>query len=541
MRIYKIILLACSLLSVHLCTGQSKSDTTQLPTDSLLVQKNVTLNFQEFEYVDWPIAYSKESSIIPSIDVVFPKYDYEFERLTPSIKPLRYQLPAKPKINDGWLRLGMGNPNRIVADAGYDYTITDWYGFGANFYHQQSKLKSAFRTFKNEIFVDLHGHYFLTPSIKAFTNIEFGSNQWGIQNVNLEKDETEILFKNSRRNNDFTINLGLHGTPYEKYNLTYGIHANYNNYSLYSEQSFQQTIATKGFVKYKLSEPLMIKIEALSKNLITQSYDQKQNDNLWAITPSLQYKLDLLDTEIGFLIDNDNTHKVDPILHIRYTTDQIPLSIHLYTDSKSKMLGMKEIVAANPYAAITIPATTRFHHDSYGLNLGYLVLNNTIQFGYSYNDINNDFRFDYNSNNYLYSMDTVDYQMHQFTFLVESNPLSWLRYNLTYNHFQYIEETQLNYFPRNTVELNIGFNFFQDKLRIKSKSLLIDRHGYLDENSMILDLDPIVDLSLSLDYLITDRISIFASANNLLNKRYLQWREFQSYGFSTLSGVTVVF
>ncbi|MBN1952774.1 MAG: hypothetical protein JW801_16345 [Bacteroidales bacterium] len=56
-----------------------------------------------------------------------------------------------------------------------------------------------------------------------------------------------------------------------------------------------------------------------------------------------------------------------------------------------------------------------------------------------------------------------------------------------------------------------------------------------------LELDPVYDLNLKLEYRYSDILSFFLQGNNLINQHYYLWNQYRSHGFNVLGGISYKF
>ncbi|WP_200978781.1 TonB-dependent receptor [Echinicola sp. 20G] len=147
------------------------------------------------------------------------------------------------------------------------------------------------------------------------------------------------------------------------------------------------------------------------------------------------------------------------------------------------------------------------------------VLNYTGTLGYSFGDF---YHLTAEGNYYHYSLDDIDALMPG----LDQTAVAWQRPNWEIN----VHNT---FTPDEKWLIQAGLDMMGgiDVLNLQS-----------DGNSYTTDtLNPIIDLNAKIDYKITDRFSVFAQGNNLLNQKNERFWNYQSRGIQGIGGLTFKF
>ena len=93
-----------------------------------------------------------------------------------------------------------------------------------------------------------------------------------------------------------------------------------------------------------------------------------------------------------------------------------------------------------------------------------------------------------------------------------------------------------------TTELTVRANYLaKEKVLLKLGFFYLDGIYAFDSGLREVQLDPIVDLSLGIDYLVSERFSVFGDFNNLLGKNYQRYLNYPVKGFNFIAGASYSF
>jgi len=138
---YILFLITFTIGAPYRLCSQGQQDTVGLPSDRLIVNKKIQIEANEVETKIFDLVSIPSKSISLNLPIDFKDFTFDYELPTPKLRPIRYNKEETSKPKDGWLRLGGGMPNIYLADLGYDYSIMDWFGFGANLFFNQGNYK----------------------------------------------------------------------------------------------------------------------------------------------------------------------------------------------------------------------------------------------------------------------------------------------------------------------------------------------------------------------------------------------------------------
>lgn len=156
---------------------------------------------------------------------------------------------------------------------------------------------------------------------------------------------------------------------------------------------------------------------------------------------------------------------------------------------------------------------------------------------------------------YLFVNDTNPASPLQNTFLVDYDDANIIQYHgaLAYEHstkwnatadFSYYsysmtEEKKPWHKPQYELTLNAVYNLKEKFLihgglivtgeRFAKVSSIVDPKGFIE-------LEPVADINLGVDYLFSKLFTVFLTINNLTNNSYLLWNQYPSQGFNFMIG-----
>ena len=103
---------------------------------------------------------------------------------------------------------------------------------------------------------------------------------------------------------------------------------------------------------------------------------------------------------------------------------------------------------------------------------------------------------------------------------------------------------QFEFITRASYNLHSKFIFnFDLSVETGRKALLLSEEegSYVENNQIVMDLGPLVDMNLGVEYRYNKRISAFIQFNNTAAQRYMKWHNYPVQGFQLIGGVTARF
>ncbi len=528
------LLLLCLINTV--LKSQVTADSIGLPSDNLIVNKQVTINPIEFAPVAFPMIELPSQNVVSKKQIDFSEYNYDFELESPKLRPIRYRLPNKIKGRDGWLSLAGGSPNYYLADVGYDYSITDWYGIQASFFYDRANDKSKKNTHFQNIHSTLAGHYFLAKKHKIIGSLNYTNDLQGLRST---LNPTE-LNDPDRNTNVIEGKMGFYGSPYKDYGFNYALQFGYKNFVILNENISENEVFISGNVYKKLFNRFGL---ALTSNLYGSNTIIQNSFNLnrlFTVKPMLHYNNSTIDIELGLLYAYHPESHYNPWINIKYRFDKIPLTLEAFAKSEVSIQSIHQIHTSNYFVEFNQGKRPILSEDSYGIKAKYNWNKIQINPHISYDFVENEIIFPLNNLDYLFSEQSVDFNRLTMKANFKSLFEHWLNFEIDIAQYLYLEHTALNYLPKTRINAEISQSFFNSSLVLKQLFHFLNREN--TENDLLFrSIGPIYDVSMHGSYLIKKRVQIFVNVNNILNQNFETWPGYETFGFNLQGGLTIAF
>lgn len=305
------------------------------------------------------------------------------------------------------------------------------------------------------------------------------------------------------------------------------------------------------WLKFTKSQHIGLNLSALQQ--FDQLYNRNFSAGLVSLNPYISTKFDKIGLRLGMdmSMETDSTAKAWFFPQIEMNIDLLPGIITAFggLDGKIERNGFLKLVETNPFV-----------HQPY--NIDYM-LNNRILYGGVRGHITTAFAYSItakaiSSENYpLFVNDTSNTLGNWFNVVYDD--LDWFRAefngNLTlkkkwdmgvsfaYNIYSTLNEVEAWHMPAFDGSLNIRYKL-ADKFIIQTKVFALGtRMAREYDNGVVtsLELKPILDVNLGVEYRYSKLLSAFMTFNNISASRYMRWNNYPSYSFNFLGGITYTF
>lgn len=532
----RVIVTSFLMILVFTTDVIAQIDTTDLPSDSILVQKDISIDGGQFEPQFYLISPLTRPPSEEYFNFELPEINYNFSTPTPVIKPLRYVNEPRPTGNDGYLKLGYGNYNHYLADAGYYYSVTDWAGFGANlFLHKANDKNATLKNFTNAE-VDLLGHLFLNKNIKLLATSKYEYNTIGNRNLTQNIDS---IFPESINYFNFKTGVSLIGTPYQSSQFIYGANFSLSFFSKERTTANEQMFNTGFFLDKMIFNKVGFYAKLRYEYAISRPQDFINLTSLLQVQTNAYYNQNGLKVEAGIYLTDSIAHLVDPYAHIEYTLPSIPITISAFVKNTSNIQGFASTFNINPFSILEFETMQIYHKHSYGLEVKFGSKNYKINLGGDYSNITNEQLFVYNSDVHLFDVHYQDINVYEIKLNADLTLLPWLNSNVDIKHFLY-EQDILSYYPNTIATVQFEQTLFTDKLSFNQSLYYLNRNDIV-ENNIVDPIPDVYDISVGVGYDIKPKIHLYFDARNLLGKEYIQWQNYENFGLNVLGGIRFLF
>lgn len=484
-------------------------------------------------------------------------------------------LPPKPLNFNSYARLGFGNYTTVLGELFSKLSINRDTDLSIDLNHLSSQGGIS-ELPVDDIYSNTGLKLDLTKNERNFswsTGIEITHdiyNWYGIQ-----QPITTTLIDDVQQT---YLGLGLNGTInfYDSWlNSAKVRYVNFSDEINAAENFIDMNFDATAMLGY--NQPLDIK---LNLNYLTTAYDDFSLINDFAfynlgVQPETQFNLGGLAVSAGVkLALNTNVEESETNLFIypkfiaNYNITQ-DINLFANVDGDLTQNTYRDFVQENPFVSpnLRISPTNKMYDANVGvqstfgklttlLKVGYADFDNTYFFKHNFirQSITTDIVAPENAFSQNNSFEVVYDDMTQLSVGLNLNytPNEDLDFGFDVNYFAYDTDNELEAWNLPEISANLyGHYNFTDQWRFGLTTYFVGERqafngqiispatGAAREESITLD--AFIDLNFALDYAISDRLSIFVNANNLLSADKPRWKAYQVQGLQVLGGLTYKF
>lgn len=548
-----IILLLLPFLVSSQDTLITESDTIITNTSTIEVDQVEVIKAFEAKLIDAKKVFLKPK-LEPSIPVE-KTYNYDItivplklEYPDPTIKPLAMNPDPEKPIKRFYSRLGYGDLKSPYADISYynkkgdeyDYTISGHF-YGADdsetikfrkFYESELNINFGYRLGENhKLNIDLAGGYDLR-------------NLYDTVFVNSPKE----LFEEDVKRNIFKskVHVGLTNIETTGGNFNYGIGLTAQRIQFNGLlESSENGVGLDLFINNKLSDnlTLFLKGDGALHSIKYPSEDTNERKAI-SINPGLNLTIGnfQLDAAADIFIDDFQT---SPFVDIRASYSILENGLQIYAGANQVAIAntLWNHYLNNPFVSGSIPINkTTLSKQFYGGLSGKLKDFLTFNFMGGYADIKDQFYYDDVSLLRLWvrHTDMTNVFINANIEFNLSKKIS-LGANASQNFYSPVESDILPNTPEYKYSGYSKIKLLNNKFVISTELNLMDKISYVDNSGNTILGNTQIDLSLGLDFNITDNIGLWVRGNNLLDREYLRFSNYPEFGRNLLGGVLVKF
>jgi len=485
--------------------------------------------------------------------------DYDFSeknfrigdlKLTPRV----LQLPQEPlsKLYGNYVKLGVGNYATLNAEGYLNTKRSDDYAYGLRFRHLSSQVGPVDR--KNSAtsnnMIGLYGKYF-TDLATLSADVQYDREKhyfYGYRPVAVPTDKRDTI---EQIFNTFSFE-GRITNACTSADLDYGLVSRFTNLKdRYAASEFDWI--TNLLASYAISDDYKAFLQ--TDIYVTKRTDSKGalTRNLFRLRPSLQWKSDELTVRGGLniVLENDTLATAKslhlyPVIDASYDLSD-NVSAFAGIDGDMQRTTLRQFVKENPYLEANVPLahTNKLSEVYAGLR------------GKANRDVSFEVRASGAKFRNLYFFNNSATDTSRFTVLYDTKPSSVLNFSVqaTYNTSEKFRSSlkmdlyryTLGSLPAAWHRPNFTatwLNTFNVKEKIHFNADFYYIGGIQGKNNVsnrIQKLDPVVDLSLKVDYLFSNNFSTFLSINNIFAQKYQRYLYYPQQGLNLLAGLTYSF
>jgi len=528
---------------------------------------------EEGEVVEGEFLINKELEIsLPSAQRIFQKVppdetnaseteplEYTFKDYTPQLNDIRTRLRVLKLKEDqrvttkpgSYFNIGFGNFFTPYLEAGLNSGVNKTSNYGIKFYHLSSRNGPVDKDNSGDSHsaIDLFGKY-MGGQASIGGDLSYnrdGYHFYGYDDgIEVSKDTIKQVFDQ--------INLGFEIKSSDVENpIQYGIngklHHIADNFNA-SELGFKTGLSGK----YMINENMQAKF-GLDFLLASYKNPDKISRSLVRVYPSFVYTNFGLSVDVGMKIVNhndtlnhNNNTQIYPSIQVDYDiTDNFTAYGRL--DGDVEEVTFKRIATENPYVKGDLPVG----HTNKNLDLQFGLKGNIIQ--YLAFDVG--IRSAIYKNMYFYVNDPLEFN--KFNILYDGGnttlfqgiaSLSYFRDNTVgatlstrFNAYGTGDLEKAWHKPKFEFDASFWYNFF-DKVKFTTDFFVLSGIEAPDLRTVPVTsgkLGGAADLNLKVDYILSERYSVFVSVNNLLNNNYQLYYRYPTRGLLAMVGFSISF
>jgi len=493
----------------------------------------------------------------PVADTAKPRLQYDipnpnllFAYQPGSLKPLALQIDSIGKFNNSnYIKAGFGSLRTPYVQGGFSFG--DGTNAGLNIYakHVSSQGKEEFKDFSNTD-VKLTGYY------KAANNLEWNASlgmkhdktyKYGFEPKpqSYPNDSLRVSYQTlSARVNMHNINRTSFGLDYSP-----TISMSFFNDKL---QNHESNAVVELPLKKNLGEQVSIDL-GVTFDLTRLSPDDKNiervNNNMWYISPAVLYHTSTLRLQGGIRPSWDNgVFKMFPNILAEVGTDDQRFTFQAGWTGYLRKTNYQSLASQNPWLWLPTDQRNTWIEERYAGFKGSLGDHFTYSAKVAFNKLNNQSLFindtsaagDGKSFNVVYA-DRVNVLNlgGELGYNVEEK-FSVLA-SLNFNQFTGIRGQQKAW-GMLPVEFNTAMRLQVIKdLWIKTDLFAWKGSRYLKKDGTDGVMVSAFDLNAGLEFRITKNVNLWTQFNNIFNKEYQRWNQYNVYGFNFVGGIIYSF
>lgn len=492
-------------------------------------------------------------------------FSYEIKRYALQLKPLSLDATPAEKLYrkdrrdlyPGYVRAGYGNFASPLVEARYMATEVDQFNYSLRLDHQSFGKGPVMdeQSQESHTYVGFDGSYF-TDVIEVFAGLDWNQDKYSFYGVDTALFQDPEYETSDNVFSRFGIRAGIRDvekTGPISYEAQLGFRTIEDSYSAQeNEFSFQ----AKG--KYRVNEDWTVTAAVDYFGTTPQNPNFSENRNYLSIRPSVAYRYGEFNFEAGITLisendsleDKSSDFRVFPLVKAQYQfADEFGFFAELSGDVDRNTF--QSFVLENPFLGPSdrLLNTVNNYHVEAGIegqfnevfnyrgsvnfdryNQLYFFVNsplNSSQFVLAYDDkstvisiqgelglkLSEVYRLGSSLNLYQYNLNTLEEAWHR--------PV-----------WEFSVNNQIK--PLDALLIQANLNFMGG---IKAPETSFTE----DAPTPFSTLKTIADLQLKADFRITDRLSVFAEGNNLLNGNNVRWRNYPVRGIQLIGGLSFKF
>lgn len=274
------------------------------------------------------------------------------------------------------------------------------------------------------------------------------------------------------------------------------------------------------------------------------------------LRPSYRIKNNRLSAAVAlptfFQTENERFLKIRPAVDLEFSAVKDIMILYAKWDARYSRNSYQSYVNSNPFIDSAAYTNTFIPTELVGGLKGALTSKTTFNVGASYQVLRNKVIFinDFSSVGGRTFTVTTDngYQRTIFgEILYENDKLKTgligelnaydLENDLEYHLPQIYAQTYFRYSIKKKLDVGLDLFYYGKQFALGFADSMTDQNTAFDLEPSKVELDPIFDFNVSLDYHYSSRLGAFVKVNNILSTNHQRWNQYPNYGINVLGGI----
>ncbi len=491
---------------------------------------------------------------VPTQKAFNQKYEYdisivpiELKYLAPQIKPLAMNPDGEFMVRKGYVRASYGSKINPAMRGGFHILKKDRYDIGMHIDGQSFDNSKITHLQKyNDGTLNVFGGFNVTDNMKLNAGIDvtgrtryFYHTDLPIKDQYTEDQSKRIIYQRK-------LNAGISNIEDTKYRINYKINLAFQDISISQNDMVESGVLTKILFTKNIKDKHQVGLE-INGDYHSLAALKKVTLSVFDFSPYTKLNFGRFSANIGLngLISSNKTNlAIYPKAQISYEVWKSKLMAFVDIRQDNFVNNLYRISQINPYINDQIDSLVNsisrevsggikgdFGYFSYVAKGGFKNIQDQLFF---LND-----RTDLRKFDLLYDDIDVVFINGKVAFYLNDHISvgGWITQNIyaatTLEKTWHLPNTEVNAFAE--------YKGLNDKFKLKSEVYFGTKVDYVNKLGVLQQSNLLFDLNVAAQYDITDKFSVFANGDNLLNNRFERFYGYQSIGINLLGGIQWVF
>ncbi len=527
----------------------------------VLAQKDTTKNLQlnQVEVIkafEANLEEAKKVNVEPSAPEVSPynpqfKYNItivpaDLKYPDPQIKPLAMEPDGPFKVNKGYLYAGYGSRNNPSVTAGFHTARKDTYeaGIEANYMSLDNSKNVPYQKMRNAGLA-LYGNYMIRENLKVYGKLKTDFNKRYLYHTELNADSLYSESQSGRNLTGYNIMAGISNVEPTRYSLNYNLEAGVRKLAMTNEDANEGGIFASAMAEKLFGQKTVLSV-AGKFDYTSFSGNKELSLTLLQLKPVLKTKIAEITLQGGVHLLSAGSKKgyVFPELMASYGLAGQKLQVFAGLGQDYFINNLTNVSHYNPFVSTRLDSlvNTVFRNYYGGVRGRFSVITYEARVGWK--DVSSQlfmvnrasdarvFDMLYDDAGIFYVSGSIDFS------ISEKMNIGGL---LTQNFFSLSTLPQPWHMQNFQASAYARYMMLDDRLQLRSDLYLASGIPYLENSGIASKTGSQLDLNLTAEYSIIEKLRVFVSGENLLNNKYQRWSGYPVAGTNFCAGVKLLF